>query len=142
MDAAGELRGYLNPNDRFPWELTEDDHLALLPRLRKAIWDIAECIEGIARATPDERVKEKLTRTVQDVQAGCDGIQVAQWAMEGVGPETEPAPNTTTQPTALAASSFPQPMTGRVLHAVPSTPVAPPDSTATAPGKGSPERTR
>ena len=73
MDAAEELRGYLNPNDRFPRKLTEDDHLALLPRLRKAIWDIAECIEGIARATPDERVKEKLTRTVQDVHPAATG---------------------------------------------------------------------
>ena len=26
MYAAEELRGYMNPDDPFPWELTEDDH--------------------------------------------------------------------------------------------------------------------
>ena len=30
--AAGELRGYMNPAGPFPWELTDGDHLALLPR--------------------------------------------------------------------------------------------------------------
>ena len=30
-DAAEELRGYTDPADHFPWELTEDDHRAILP---------------------------------------------------------------------------------------------------------------
>ena len=88
-------------------------------------------------------MKEKLTGTVQDVQAGCDGIQVAQWAMEGVGPGTEPEPDTMTQPAALAASSFPQPMTGRRSTKLPQRrwprrTVQPPPR----PGKASPGRTR
>ena len=93
MYAAEELRGYMNPDDPFPWELTEDDHSGLLPRLRKAVWDIAGCIDGIAKATPDQRVKDKLTGSVQDLEVGCDGIEEAQWAMEGAGPGAEPEPD-------------------------------------------------
>ena len=90
MYAAEELRGYMDPDDPFPWELTEDDHLrAILPRLRHAIWAIAGCIDGIAQATADEHAKRQLTGSVQ-AGAGCDGIEEAQCAMEGASPGAEP----------------------------------------------------
>ena len=53
-NAAEELRGYMNPADPFPWELTDGDHLALLPRLSTAICDLAACIDGIAQMTADQ----------------------------------------------------------------------------------------
>ncbi len=143
MYAAEELRGYMNADDPFPWELTEDDHSGLLPRLRKAVGDIAGCIDGIAKATPDQRVKEKLTGSVQDLEAGCGGIEEAQGAMEGAGPGAEPEPGTMAQPAALAASSFPQPLTGQALSEAAAAP-APPPASATAvprPGTASPGRT-
>ena len=60
-DAAGELRGYTDPADPFPWELTEDDHRAILPRLHHAIADLAVCIDGIAQATA-RRARETAAR--------------------------------------------------------------------------------
>jgi hypothetical protein len=140
MYAAEELRGYMNPDDLFPWELTDDDHLGLLPRLRKAIRDITECIGGIAGATPGEPVKDKLTESIQDLQAGCDEIEEAERAMKVPGPE----PGIMTQPTALAASSFPQPITGRMLQAAGRKAVLPPASPAGVlpPGKDSPGQAR
>jgi hypothetical protein len=129
MYAAEELRGYMNPDDPFPWELTDDDHLGLLPRLRKAIWDITECIDGIAGATPGERVKGKLTKSIQDLQAGCDGLEEAEQTMKKPEPET----GSMTQPAALAASSFPQPMTGHMLQAATRTTALPSASPAAVP---------
>jgi hypothetical protein len=43
-DVAGELRGYLAPAVDLPWELTEDDHRDLVPRLRDAVARLADCI--------------------------------------------------------------------------------------------------
>ena len=55
MYAAEELRGYMNPDDPFPWELTEDDHLAILPRLRPLDLGHRRLHRGIARQQADER---------------------------------------------------------------------------------------
>ena len=59
-DAAEELRGYTDPADPFPWELSEDDHRAILPRLHHAIADLAVCIDGITQATAGEHARQQL----------------------------------------------------------------------------------
>src|SRR5208283_2708518 len=68
-DAAEELRGYTDPADPFPWELTEDDHRAILPRLHHAIADLAVCIDGIAQATADEQAKQQLAEGIGRLRA-------------------------------------------------------------------------
>ncbi len=139
--AAEELRTYANPDEPFPRELTEDDHHDLLPPIRKAIADLAESINRIARATTDEGVKEMLTESARHIETGCDGIDEAQRAMEDSGPEAEP--DTTMQPAALAASSFPHPITAGALQRAATTP-APPGATVAAPrpGQASPGQTQ
>jgi hypothetical protein len=73
-NAAGEPRGYLNPADPFPWELTDDDHRALLPRLRGAIADLAVCIDGIAQMTADRDARRQLTEGAARLIGDCEQI--------------------------------------------------------------------
>src|ERR1700722_20467209 len=75
--AAGELRGYTAPADPFPWELTEDDHRAILPLLHRAIADLAVCIDGIAQATGDEKAKQQLTEGIGRLLSGCSHLSAA-----------------------------------------------------------------
>ena len=76
-DAAGELRGYTDPADPFPWELTEDDHRAILPLLHHAIADLAVCIDGIAQATGDEHAKQQLAEGIGRLLSGCAHVSAA-----------------------------------------------------------------
>ena len=76
-DAAEELRGYTDPADPFPWELTEDDHRAILPRLHHAIADLAVCIDGIAQATGDEHAKQQLAEGIGRLLSGCAHVSAA-----------------------------------------------------------------
>ena len=76
-DAAEELRGYTDPADPFPWELTEDDHRAILPRLHHAIADLAVCIDGIAQATADEHAKQQLAEGIGRLLSGCAHVSAA-----------------------------------------------------------------
>ena len=76
-DAAGELRGYTDPADPFPWELTEDDHRAILPRLHHAIAHLAVCIDGIAQATGDEHAKQQLAEGIGRLLSGCAHVSAA-----------------------------------------------------------------
>jgi len=80
-DAAGELRGYTDPADPFPWELTEDDHRAILPRLHRAIADLAVCIDGIAQATGNEHVKQQLAEGIGRLLSGCTHVSAAAAAL-------------------------------------------------------------
>src|SRR5437016_13441749 len=91
-DAAGELRGYTDPADPFPWELTEDDHRAILPRLHRAIANLAVCIDGIARATPDEHAKQQLAEGCGRLLSGCAHVSAATATLSapGAAPDTEP----------------------------------------------------
>ena len=59
--AATELGGYLDPRDPFPWELTEEDHRAILPLLDRAISALSACLDGISQATADDYAKQQLT---------------------------------------------------------------------------------
>ncbi len=92
-DAAGELRGYTDPADPFPWELSEDDHRAILPRLHNAIAHLAVCIDGIAQATGDEHAKRQLAEGVGRLLSGCAHVKAAgvMLTLPGGEPDAEPA---------------------------------------------------
>ena len=112
-DAAGELRGYTDPADPFPWELTEDDHRAILPRLHHAIADLAVCIDGIAQATADEQAKQQLTEGIGRLLSGCTHLSAASTALSA--PDADPV--ITTKPAHLSAADFPAAMTAGILQA-------------------------
>ena len=117
---------------------------AILPRLHHAIADIAVCIDGIAQATADEQAKQQLAEGVQDLLSGCSTgskKRRGQWRAPCSG--AEPEPGTMTQPAALAASSFPQPLTGQALNEAAAASAPPPASAAAVPrpGTASPGRT-
>ena len=112
-DAAGELRGYTDPADPFPWELTEDDHRAILPLLDHAIADLAVCIDGIAQATADELVKQQLTEGIGRLLSGCTHLSAASTALSAPGAEPDAEPVITTQPAHLSAADFPAASAGQ-----------------------------
>jgi hypothetical protein len=130
-DAAGELRGYTDPADPFPWELTEDDHRAILPRLHHAIADLAVCIDGIAQATDDEQAKQQLAEGIDRLLSGCAHVGAAAAALSSRGTE----PVTTTQPARLSAADFPAAMTAGVLQAATPAPQAPGSAAAISPAR-------
>ena len=112
-DAAGELRGYTDPADPFPWELSEDDHRAILPRLHHAIADLAVCIDGIAQATADEHAKQQLAEGIGRLLSGCAHISAATATLSAPGT----APLITAQAARLSAADFPAAMTAGMLQA-------------------------
>jgi hypothetical protein len=124
-DAAGELRGYTDPADPFPWELTEDDHRAILPRLHHAIAHLAVCIDGIAQATADEHAKQQLAEGVSRLLSGCARVKAAGVTLSLPGEEPDAEPAITPKPAQLSAADFPAPMTADVLQAATSPPVQP-----------------
>jgi hypothetical protein len=126
-NAAGELRGYLNPAGPFPWELTDGDHLALLPRLSTAIGDLAACIDAIAQMTADQDAGRQLAGAAHPLLAGCAQIRDAEAILRAGQPG--PEPGTGTRPAQLAATGFPEPMTGHLLQAA-GTALAPPAAPA------------
>jgi hypothetical protein len=116
-DAAGELRGYTDPADPIPWELTEDDHRAILPLLHHAIADLAVCIDGIAQATAGEHARQQLTEGIGRLLSGCTHLSAASTALSAPGAEPEAEPVITTQPAYLSAADFPAAMTAGMLQA-------------------------
>jgi hypothetical protein len=122
-DAAGELRGYTDPAGPLPWELTEDDHRAILPRLHHAIADLAVCIDGIAQATRDEHVQQQLTEGIGRLLGGCAHVSAATAALSSPGRKPDAEPVITTQPAQLSAADFPAAVTAGVLQAA-TTPTA------------------
>lgn len=112
-DAAEELRGYTDPANPFPWELTEDDHRAILPRLHHTIADLAVCIDGIAQATGDEHAKQQLAEGIGRLLSGCAHVSAATATLSASDAE----PVITTQPAQLSAADFPAAMSADVLQA-------------------------
>ena len=93
-NAAEELRGYMNPADPFPWELTATDHLDLLPRLYGTMSQLAECVASLAQATTDETAKRWLTEGAKRMRTGCDHVKVAYNLLEddpGDQPDSAPS---------------------------------------------------
>jgi hypothetical protein len=135
-DAAGELRGYTDPADPFPWELTEDDHRVILPRLHHAIADLAVCIDGIAQATGDEHAKQQLADGIGRLLSGCAYVSAATATLSSPAREPDAEPVITTQPAQLSAADFPAPMTAGVLQAATTpTPQAPGSAAAISPAR-------
>ncbi len=126
-DVAEELRGYLAPAVDLPWELSEDDHRDLMPRLCDAVARLADCIGSIAQATTDEDAKGQFTEGARTILRGCAHVQAAGTVL--LGEQRGPGPGAT-PPQQLAASGFPQPMTGHLLQAASGSP--PPATTPTA----------
>ena len=126
-DVAEELRGYLAPAPDLPWELSEDDHRNLMPRLCDTVARLADCIGSIAQATTDENAQRQYIDGARTILRGCAQVQAA-----GTAPldEPGPGPGAATRPQQLAASDFPQPMTGHLLQAASASP--PPATTPKA----------
>jgi hypothetical protein len=120
-DAAEELRGYLAPAVDLPWELTGDDHRDLVPRLYDAVSRLAECIDSIAQAAADQDAKRQLTEGARTILRGCEHVQAGGSTLPGE--QRRPGPGATTPPPQLAATDFPQPMTGHLLQAASTSPV-------------------
>jgi hypothetical protein len=140
-DAAGELRGYTDPANPFPWELTEDDHRAILPRLHHAIADLAVCIDGIAQATGDEHAKQQLAEGIGRLLSGCAHVSAATAALSAPGAEPDAEPVITAQPALLSAADFPAAMTAGMLHAATAPAAqAPGQAAATSPARARPSR--
>ena len=139
-DAAGELRGYTDPADPFPWELTEDDHRAILPRLHHAIADLAVCIDGIAQATADEHAQRQLAEGIDRLLSGCAHVSAATATLSFPGREPDPEPVITTQPAQLSAADFPAAMTAVLQAAATPTPPAPGPAAAISPARTRPSR--
>ena len=127
-DVAEELRGYLTPAADLPWELTEDDHRDLMPRLCDAVARLADCIGSIAQATTDQDAKGQFIEGARTILRGCARVQAAGTVL--LGEQRGPGPDAATPPQQLAAGDFPQLMTGHLLRAASASP--PPATTATA----------
>jgi hypothetical protein len=136
--AAAELRGYMDPDDPFPWELTEDDHRGLLPRLDRAISALGDSIRGIAAATGDEYAQQRLTDSYHRLVQASANVRLALSSLDDE-PDDEPGEELETAPhaAALAAASFPHPMTAGVLREAATAP-APPGTSAPTPRPGKP----
>ena len=135
-DTAGELRGYTDPADPFPWELTEDDHRAILPRLHHAIADLAVCIDGIAQATADEHARQQLAEGIGRLLSGCAHLSAATGTLGFPGKEPDAEPVLTSQPARLSAADFPAALTAGVLHAAAApVPQAPGPAAAVSPAR-------
>jgi hypothetical protein len=131
--AAEELRGYMDPSDPFPWELTEDDHRALLPCLDRSISALGDSIRGIAEATGDQYAKQQLTASYHRLVQASSGVRLVVLSSSDDDPDDKPAekPETAQPAAALAASSFPQPMSaGMLREAAPATATRPHATTA------------
>jgi hypothetical protein len=131
-DAAAELRGYLDPGVTIPWELTEDDHRAIVARLHDAISELAMCIEGIAQATGDERAHRQLTDAVARMRHGCVHISAAAATLGRPDDQSRPRAHVVTRPALLSARDFPAAMTSDVLRAGTDEPLQPPGPQLTA----------
>ena len=126
-DVAEELRGYLAPAPDLPWELSEDDHRRLMPRLCDAVARLADCIGSIAQATTDEDAKGQFIEGARTILRGCARVQAAGTVL--LDEQCGPGPGAT-PPQQLAASDFPQPMAGHLLQAAGASP--PPTTAASA----------
>ena len=111
MYAAEELRGYMDSGGPFPWELTEDDHLALLPRLERSISALGDGIRGIAEATGDEYARRQLTDNYHRLVQASVGVRLAMSSLDDEADDEPRGEPETAAPAALAAGSFPQPLT-------------------------------
>jgi hypothetical protein len=119
-DVAEELRGYLAPAVDIPWELTQDDHRDLMPRRCDAVARLAECIDSIAQATTDEDAKGQLIEGARTILRGCARVQAAGTVL--LGEQRGPGPGASARPPRLAATDFPQPMTGHLFQAASASP--------------------
>jgi hypothetical protein len=130
--AATELGGYLDPRDPFPWELTEQDHRAILPLLDRAISALSACLDGISQATADDYAKQQLTDGKHRLVQASAGIRLAVLSYEPDEPDDAPGeePETAAQPARLSAADFPAVMTPGMLQAASSPPAQAPGPAA------------
>jgi len=103
-----------------------------MPRLCDAVARLADCIGSIAQATTDQDAKGQFLDGARTILRGCAQVQAAGTLLPGE--PGGPGPAAATRPQQLAASGFPEPMTGHLLQAVGASP--PPATTPTArPGR-------
>ena len=132
--AATELGGYLDPRGPFPWELTEEDHRAILPLLGRAISALSACLDGISQATAGDYAKRQLTDGKHRLVQASAGVRLA--VLSYYPDERDDVPGeeqaTAAQPARLSAADFPAVMTAGVLQAA-SRPPAPASGPAVSP---------
>jgi hypothetical protein len=90
-NAAEELRGYVNPADPFPRELTGADHLDLLPRLCSTVSQLAGCIASLAEVTADETARHWLAEGAKRIESGYYAVQVG-YNLLADNPSDQPGP--------------------------------------------------
>ena len=115
--AATELGGYLDPGDPFPWELTDDDHRAILPLLGRAISALSACLDGIAQATADDYARQQLTDGKHRLVQAAAGVRLAVLSYEPDDEDEVPGEDQETQAARLSAADFPAAVTAGVLQA-------------------------
>ncbi len=117
--AATELGGYLDPRDPFPWELTEQDHRAILPLLDRAISALSACLDGISQATAGGYARQQLTDGKYRLVQASAGVRLAVLSYEPDEHDDLPGEEqeTVTEPARLSAADFPAVMTAGVLQA-------------------------
>jgi hypothetical protein len=120
--AATELGGYLDPRDPFPWELTDDDHRAILPLLGRAISAVSACLDGISQATAGDYARQQLTDSKLRLVQAAAGVRLAVLSYEPDDEDDAPGQETATQPARLSAADFPAAVTAGVLQAASSPP--------------------
>ena len=130
--AAAELGGYLDPRNPFPWELTEEDHRAILPLLDRAISALSACLDGISQATADDYAKQQLTDGKHRLIQASAGVRLAVLSYEPDEPDD--APGEEPEPARLSAADFPAVMTPGVLRAASTSP-APASGPAVSPAR-------
>ena len=136
--AATELGGYLDPRSPFPWELSEEDHRAILPLLDRAISALSACLEGISQATADDYAKQQLTDGKHRLVQASAAVRLAILSYEPDEPDDMPGRESepVTQPARLSACDFPAAMTAGVLQAAAtSTPQAPGSAATISPAR-------
>jgi hypothetical protein len=142
--AATELGGYLDPRDPFPWELTEEDHRAILPLLDRAISALSACLGGISQATADDYAKQQLTDGKYRLVQASAGVRLAILSYEPDEQDDvtskEPETETVTQPARLSAADFPAVMTASVLQTASSPPAPASGPAAIPPARARPSR--
>jgi len=132
--AATELGGYLDPRGPFPWELSDDDHRAILPLLDRAISALSACLDGIAQATAGDYARQQLTDARHRLVQASAGVGLAVLSYDPDEHDDAPGEEQgmAAQPARLSAADFPAAMTAGMLQAA-SSPPAPMSGPAVSP---------
>ena len=132
---ALELQTYVRPEDPFPWALTSDDRVEILAQVDGALKMLGNCVDYIARTAKGD-AQLCLGEAASLAWQACDEIANARGFIE----DSDPDPGAVNQPMQLAASNFPEPITGAVIEAAEVNAISPAASARTRPAAPAPGR--